>query len=269
MTFPASPRVKVIALAVASALMVGATLAVVLGNHRARDVAGEAPAGSAAAITPSVQPQAASDQQPISGQQLSAVDAAITRLQAVPAVAGSTSPEHPPVSVQARRHPDLYADAFVTQLLTHDYRSSRQALLSWVQSESAPSIEQTVVGLTPPALRNKMAVASVQDASGGPSPIPPPAVWATLGDVDGYTTVRVQRVFTPPTWTAAVAAGTVSDPGATAREVDADITLHTVDERGPKTSAYSVAITIMLEGPPTRDDYGFVTAVTFHVVDVE
>ena len=123
-----------------------------------------------------------------------------------------------------------------------------------------------MVRLTPPDLRDKLAVASLVDASAGPAPIPSPQTWAALGDRHGYTTVRIRRVITPPTWTAAVAAGKISDPGVTAREVDAEVTLHTTEAGRPQTTTYSVALTMNLEGPPTRDDYGFVTAVTYNVV---
>ena len=78
-----------------------------------------------------------------------------------------TSPQYPAVGDPARQQADLYAAAFVKELLTQDYRSSRDELLAWVQSESARCQEPSVVGLTPPDLRNKLAVASLVDASTG------------------------------------------------------------------------------------------------------
>ena len=44
------------------------------------------------------------------------------------------------------------------QLLTQDYRTGRDELLAWVQSESAQSTEPLVVGLTPVELRGKLAL---------------------------------------------------------------------------------------------------------------
>jgi hypothetical protein len=263
----ASPRThrKLTILVLALTVVAGAGLAVALVSHQPDASEGETTTRSATSDHPALRSTSA-PQRPVTGQQRSAADSAIVRLQAMASVAGSTSRLHPAVGDEAREHPDLYAEAFTEHLLAQDYRSSRQRLLEWVQSESAQSHEPTVVGLTPPALRHKMAVASVQDAAEGPSPVPSPAQWSALGDLDGYTTVRVQRVFTPPTWTAAVAAGKVSDPGVTAREVDAEVTLHTVDNGVARTSVYSVALTMNLEGPPTSDGYGFVTAVTYHVV---
>ena len=259
-------RRKLTVLVLALMVVAGAGLAVALVRHQPDAVGGDTTTSSATSDHHPALRSTSAPRQPVSGPQRSAADAAIALLQAMASVAGSTSREHPPVDRAAREHPDLYAEAFTEHLLTQNYRSSRQSLLAWVQSESAQSNEPRVVGLTPPALRHKMAVASVQDASEGPSPVPSSAQWATLGDLDGCTTVRVQRVFTPPTWTAAVAAGKISDPGVTAREVDAEVTLHTVDNGVARTSVYSVALTMNLEGPPTRDGYGFVTAVTYHVV---
>ncbi|MGN6132355.1 MAG: hypothetical protein ACTHOK_18605 [Nocardioidaceae bacterium] len=180
-----------------------------------------------------------------------------------------TSSLRPPIDHKARQQPDLYAAAFARQLLTQDYGSSRAGLLAWVQSESARCTEPSVVGLTPPSLRDKMAVASLIDDSDGPAPIPSQRQWTRLAQRGGHTTATVRRVITPPTWTAAVAAGKITDPGVTAREVDADVTLHTTHAGQPAVRTYSVALTMNLEGPPARDGYGLVTAVTYRVVEAD
>ncbi|MGH3473219.1 MAG: hypothetical protein ACRDPG_14380 [Nocardioidaceae bacterium] len=142
----------------------------------------------------------------------------------------------------------------------------REALLTWVQAEATPSHEPTVVELTPTSLRSKIAVYSVTVATAGPAPVPTFATWTALGHMDGHSTVQIQRVFTPAAWTAAVATGQVSDPGVTAREVDAEVTVHTVVVGKPRTQRWSVALLMNLEGPPTRDGYGFVTLVDFREV---
>ena len=77
---------------------------------------------------------------------------AVTPLQGTQSVQAATSPRHPAVSAEARQQPDLYAAAFVRELLTQNYRTSRDQLLAWVQSESAQSTEPLVVGLSPPQL---------------------------------------------------------------------------------------------------------------------
>ena len=95
-------------------------------------------------------------------------------------VAPATSAQYPAVSSQARLQPDLYTAAFAAELLTQDYRTSRDDLLAWVQSESAPSTEPLVVGLTPVGLRARLALWSAQDDTGSPAIVPNQAVWAAL-----------------------------------------------------------------------------------------
>lgn len=73
------------------------------------------------------------------------------------------------IAGEASLHPDLYASAFVKELLTQNYGTPRDDLLSWVQEESAQRNEPRVVGLIPSELRSKWAVFSV---SSGPTPRP-------------------------------------------------------------------------------------------------
>jgi hypothetical protein len=183
-------------------------------------------------------------------------------------VTPSTSARYPAVSSQARQQPDLYAAAFTAQLLTQDYRTNRDQLLAWVQSESAQSTEPLVVGLTPVELRARLALWSVQDDTGSPAIVPNQRVWAALAARQGYTTVQIQKVTEPVAWADAVAGGQITDPGVTARQIDAEVTLHTTDHGHPTTAASSVALTIQLEGPPTRVGYGFVVAVIYDVAGI-
>jgi hypothetical protein len=180
-------------------------------------------------------------------------------------VAPATSAQYRAVSSQARQQPDLYAAAFTRELLTQDYRTSRDDLLAWVQSESAQSTEPLVVGLTPVGLRGRLALWSVQDDTGSPAIVPSRSAWAALAERRGYTTVQIQRVTEPVSWADAVAGGEITDPGVTAREVDAEVTLHTTDHGQATTTASSVALTIQLEGPPVRSGYGFVVAAIYIV----
>lgn len=78
--------------------------------------------------------------------------------------------------------------------------------------------------------------------------------------------MRVQHVTEPVAWSSAVLAGDITDPGVTAREVDALVTLHTTVDGRKRAQRFSVALTMNLEGPPTRPRWGFVTAVTYTVV---
>jgi hypothetical protein len=198
----------------------------------------------------------------------SELDQSITRMREVASVSGATSPRYPAVSVEARQQPDLYAAAFVSELLTQDYRTSRDDLMAWVQSESAQSTDPLVVGLTPVDLRARMAVASIQEGVNGLPPVPSQEDWADLASRQGRTTVQIQRVTEPVSWASAVAKGQITDPGVTARQVDAEVTLHTTDEGKAAAARFSVALVINLQGPPVRDGYGFVAAITYNVVAV-
>jgi hypothetical protein len=206
--------------------------------------------------------------QSLTPEQQSELQQSISRIRAVAPISAATSGQYPAVSAEARQQPDLYAAAFVRQLLTQDYRTGRGQLLSWVQSESAQSTDPLVVGLTPVDLRTRMAVASVQESLNGLAPVPTQADWAQLANRQGHTTVQIQRVTEPVSWASAVANGRITDPGVTARQVDAEVTLQTTDQGRATTKRYSVAIVVNLEGPPVRDGYGFVAAITYNVAAV-
>ena len=209
-------------------------------------------------------------QQPSGPESLTAaqqrdLEQSITRMRALPAVDPATSPQYPAVSGQARQQPDLYAAAFVGELLTQDYRTSgRDELLGWVQSESAQSTDPLVVGLTPAGLRPRMAVASVQDGVNGLAPVPSQSDWAKLGSRQGHTSVQIQHVSEPVNWASAVANAAITDPGVTARQVDAEVTLQTTDQGKTALQRFSVSLVINLEGPPVRDGYGFVAAIIYN-----
>jgi hypothetical protein len=202
----------------------------------------------------------------LASEEHSELEQSLSRMRAIPPVQPATSPQYPAVNAEARHQPDLYAAAFVRQLLTQDYRTDRAQLLAWVQSESAQSTDPLVVGLTPVELRGRLAVATVQDGVNGPAPVPTQADWADLAARQGHTTVQVQRVIEPLTWASAVAGGQITDPGVTARQVDAKVTLHTVDHGKVAAQRFSVALVVNLEGPPVRAGYGFVAAIIYNVV---
>jgi len=241
-------------------------VAVIIGQHRSPTLTSQsAAAGSSlTASAGSPVPGAGS----LSAEQQTSLQQSLARMAAQSPVVPATSARYPAVGSRSRQQPDLYAAAFTAELLTQDYRSSRDHLLAWVQSESAPSTEPLVVGLTPAGLRGKLALWSVQDDTGGPAIVPSPSAWAALAGRQGYTTVQVQDVTEPVAWADAVAGGQITDPGATARQVDAEVTLHTTDHGQPITAASSVALTIQLEGPPVRGGYGFVAAAIYDVVAI-
>jgi hypothetical protein len=194
------------------------------------------------------------------------VSADIERLRAANGI--STVSAEQRITGEVAQQPDLYAAEFVRRLLTQDYRASRDEHLSWVQAEAAQTSEPLVVGLVPKELRGRLAVFSVTDAAGQSAPVPSPTEWAALRVQDAYTTVRVQGVDEPLAWSTAVSSGRISDPGVTGREVTAAVTLHFHKQGRPVTATSSVAMTLNLEGPPTRSTWGFVTAVTYSSLPV-
>lgn len=191
-----------------------------------------------------------------------ALDGQIARLRDMTPPTPTTPTGPRSITDEASEHPDLYAREFVKHLLTHDYRTPRTQLLAWVQSEAVQTFEPLVIGMVPPQLRDKWAVFSVTDSTGGMAPIPVKDEWARLAQLHGYTTVEVQRVSEPMAWSSAVSSGRITDAGVTGREVTAQVTLHTVQDGRAKQSVSSVALTLNLEGPPVRPDWGFVTVVT-------
>jgi len=247
-------------------LLAGVTVAVIVTRPTSPTTAGRS-AVEASSPTPATTPSP-SGPSPLTSEQQLELQRSITRIRGVVPVNAAASPQYPAVSAEARRQPDLYAAAFVRQLFTQDYRVGRDLLLAWVQSESAQSTDPLVVGLTPVDLRSRMAVASIQDGVNGPSPLPSQRDWAELARRQGHTTARIQRVTQPVSWARAVANGSITDPGVTARQVDAEVTLHAIDHGKPTAVRYSVALVINLEGPPVLDGYGFVAAITYNEVRV-
>jgi hypothetical protein len=106
----------------------------------------------------------------------------------------------------------------------------------------------------------------VTDATDGPAPIPTAGQWAKLAEQAARTTVRVQRVTEPMAWTNAVEAGRITDPGITARIVSAEVTLTTVVDGHARHQVSSVELGLEFEGPPTRNRWGFVAAVTYTAI---
>lgn len=191
----------------------------------------------------------------------SAAEVELARLRAItPVVAGLGTPK---ITGEASTQPDLYAAELVRRLLTQDYQQPRAEWLRWVQAESATTIEPLVVGKVPPELRDRLAVFSVTDQGPGPAPIPSRPEWDGLALQHGYTTVTVDRVTEPFAWTNAVASGRVTDPGITGREVTATVTRHTSVNGHKQTATFSVAVTLNLEGPPTRRGWGLVAVISY------
>lgn len=199
--------------------------------------------------TPSTAPHAESD-----------LDIALTRIASVDPLPAATSSVYHAISDTAKVQPDLYAAAFVQRLLTQNYMRPRGECLRWIQSEAATTSEPLVVGLVPPALQSRLAVASVQDGVNGPAPVPSADSWVSLAKRGARSTASIIKVSEPYEWSMAVANGEITDPGITARQVDAEVT---VTHRAAAAARYSVSVLLNLEGPPTRAGYGFVTLISY------
>ena len=199
--------------------------------------------------TPSTAPRAESD-----------LSIALERIASLELHSAATSSAYPPVADTAKLQPDLYAAAFVQRLLTQDYRRPRDECLRWIQSEAATTSEPLVVGLVPPVLRSRLSVASVQDDVNGPAPVPSADSWASLAKRGAISSASIVKVSEPYEWSMAVANGEITDPGITARQVDAEVT---VTQKAGATARYSVSVLLNLEGPPTRAGYGFVVLISY------
>jgi len=246
------PRRRIILTLAVVALAVALTVAVAASR---RPVPGSAVPG------PQPSPSTVVDR---SGVPRPAPDEQLARATAMPTVPSTSEPSDLPPEVTGQ--PDLFARAFLTHLLTQDYRSPRADLLAWVQSHSSTSPEPLVMGMVPANLKDRWAVFSVTDLSAGLAPVPSPAEWDRLARLDARTSVEVQRVSQPYAWTSAVASGRITDPGVTGREVTALVTLHTVEGGSPHRTTTSVALSFNLEGPPTAARWGFVTLAAYGVV---
>jgi hypothetical protein len=249
---------------VMAALLTVTVVGVVLsGSHR--------PTTEAANPSPTAQLSGTPQSSPAAPPEASAapadpVAADIARLRAVSWV--RPGPREARIAGDVTQQPDLYAAEFVRRLLTQDFRRPRAEHLSWVQGESAQTSEPLVVGMVPKELRSRLAVYSVTEAAGQTPAVPGTREWVALGIQHAYTSVHIERVEEPMAWSNAVSSGRLSDPGVTGREVSATVTLHYVKAGRPASATSSVAMTLNLEGPPSRESWGFVTAVTYSSLPV-
>jgi hypothetical protein len=250
----------VIALAVLTAF---AVLGIVLpGGH------GAPPHAAHTVPTPSA---GTPDRDPGAGAQGSTVLSAqeLAQLDAAPTVAPATAPLLPPVPAQERTQPDLYARAFFTALFAHPYAGvTRGQMLAWIQSQQAAT---TFITGGSPAQRNRLLVESGSDpawSNHGFAALPDEATWAQASA--GRMSVRIDRLtcLTPPDWEQAIAAGEVTDPGLTERLVSGDITTAWTHGGQRQSQKVSVALTLLLEDPPTAGQYGVVVIADTNAVRV-
>jgi hypothetical protein len=191
----------------------------------------------------------------------------LSMLDAAPAVTPETTRLLPPIPAQDRTQPDLYARAFLTGLFVHPYAGvTRAQMLAWVQSQQADS--PFITGGTV-SERSRLLVESASDpqwSNHGYAVLPDDAGWAQAAA--GRASVRIARLTctTPPDWETAISDGDITDPGLTARLVSADMTMSWTEDRKVRTQRLSVALTLLLEGPPATGQYGVVVIADTNVV---
>jgi hypothetical protein len=100
------------------------------------------------------------------------------------------------------------------------------------------------------------------------APIPTEADWRAWPARSGNTSVEIVRVTEPAAWADAVAAGRITDPGVTARDVDAVVTTRWQEHGRTVTAIRSVFLSLTLEGPPTRAEYGYVNTAAYRLVPI-
>lgn len=193
----------------------------------------------------------------------------LAQLDAAPAVAPATTALLPPIPASERTQPDLYARAFFTALFAHPYAgTSREDMLAWVQAQQA--VTTFVTGGTP-AQRNRLLVESASDpawSNDGFATLPDQSTWAQASA--GRMSVHLDRLtcITPPDWEAAITDGSITDPGLTERLVSANMTTTWTHGGQRQTQKISVALTLLLEGPPTTAEYGIVVIADTNAVRV-
>jgi hypothetical protein len=184
---------------------------------------------------------------------------------AMPAAAPGTSAAFPPISKQDRTQPDLFVQAFGTELLTRDYRhATRNELLAWAASESAPlSIAQVPLTAADRAKALLVSLTSPAWDHTASTLVPTVSDWASLAAEDAHTTVSKVKVENVPDFPPADT--TFSDPLTLDRLFTATVALHTKFAGKSITSTRSVAFEVVL-GTSAHHGRVFGAAMTQHYV---
>jgi hypothetical protein len=253
----AAHKGKVIAAVAACCLLITlAVLGIVLPADRGSSHTARPPSSSTSPVA---------DGQQRGSNVLSASERA--QLDAAPQVTPGTSRRLPAIPADHRTQPDLYARAFFAALFVHTYTDVNRAdMLAWVQAQQAATPFLTRVT---PSEMNRLLVESATDpewSNHGFAAIPDPGKWAAAAA--GQLSVRIDRLVSiiPPSWEQAISRGAVTDPGLTERMVSGDMTMTMTTGGHPETQHVSVALTLLLEGPPTRGQYGAVVIADTNAV---
>jgi hypothetical protein len=246
-------------------------LAVLLGIGLSGNVGGHRSSGTAA--TPSHPADAsvsASASSPVPAAPPS-VDPALAaqladQLKATEEFPPATSTQYPGISDVDRSQPDLFAKALFTELFSRDYAGSfRGNLLSWVQANTG--IDQAKVSaLLPGELMMRTSTASLTARF---PVVPDTAGWQSLAALHGTSAVvpASVRVSTPPEVLQHIVDGS-APAGWTEKLVTGTVTTRTVVNGHPVTHSASVALRLVLWGPPNLGSWSLIQATDYNTVAV-
>lgn len=175
---------------------------------------------------------------------------------AMPSITPAVSAQYPAITAATDHDPNAFAQAFVVELFTRNYRAeTRDGLVAWAQYEDAPLQSAKY----PQSDWSKVLVDSLTDLtwdSATDTPIPADGPWLALRSEQGRQSVSNVKVVLDPQWEQQIASGyQPPDPLATVRDITATLTQHTTAGSGATTTTYSIALDVQL-GTSTRGWYG-------------
>jgi hypothetical protein len=188
------------------------------------------------------------------------------RLKATEDFSPATSTQYPGISDVDRSQPDLFAKAFFTELFSRDYAgSSRGNLLSWVQANTG--IDQANVStLLPAELLMRTSTASLTARF---PVVPDDAGWQSLAAFHGTSAVVPVsvRVSTPPEVEQHILDGS-APAGWTEKLVTGTVSTRTGVNARPVVHSASVALRLVLWGPPNLGSWSLIEASDYNTVAV-
>jgi hypothetical protein len=189
-----------------------------------------------------------------------------TQLKATEVFPPAVSTQYPGIPDVDRSQPDLFATAFFTELFTRDFAaSSRGNLLSWVQASTG--IDRSKVStLLPADLLMRTSTASLTARF---PVVPDAAGWQSLASFRGTSRVDAAavRVATPPDVQQHILDGS-APPGWTEKLVTGTVTTRTVVNGKPVAHSASVALRLVLWGPPNLAAWSLIQASDYNNVAV-
>jgi hypothetical protein len=245
------------------AVLVGIGLSGNAGGHRPGGPGGAAshsPAASGLGTVAGPVPSAPASVDPSLAAQLA------DQLRATEDFPAATSTQYPGIGGVDRSQPDLFASAFFTELFTRDYAgSSRGILLSWVQANTG--IDQAKVStLLPAGLLMRTSTASLTARF---PVVPDSAGWQSLAAFHGTSSIAsaTVRVTTPPDVQQHILDGS-APAGWTEKQVTGTVTTRTVVNGHPVAHSASVALRLVLWGPPNLPSWSLIEASDYNSVAV-